>query len=329
MILGQPGIGKSTLITWIMTNLAENNKQILVYQFAADLKTLNWQNDSILDQIFVTIDLEYSDLEGKTLIFDGFDEIYMKGDRERILYKMNQELEKSNNLKNFSLIITCRENYVDKLGLRGIEYITLQAWDEKQIQRFCEIYEEVNSRGKLQTKTNRTTSIKTSGIVEKKDIMGIPLILYMVLALNVDIGRSSSIVDIYDQIFSLKGGGIYDRGYDIEHRINASEIKKHIHHISQQIAFWIFENNADKATISQEKFERICENEMKELGKKGKDIQADTLIGNFFKLNHSEGKGTDELQFVHRSIYEYFVVIYFYESIYKLKFKEEIAGKLD
>lgn len=83
--------------------------------------------------------------------------------------------------------------------------------------------------------------------------------------------------------FHLEGGGIYDRGYDAEHRINEPKTKRHIHHISQRIAFWIFENNADKATISKEKFEEICENEMKESEQNDKGIKSDTLIGTFFK----------------------------------------------
>ena len=328
LILGQPGIGKSTLITWIMANLVENKKNVLIYQFASDLSNVNWQGNNLLHEIFATIGLKYNELDGKTLILDGFDEIYIKGDRERILHRLNQELEKKNYIEKFSLVITCRENYVNRVELKGIEYITLEAWDEGQIRSFCEIYEEVIISKDSESIFNRNSEIKISKIIEKKDIMGIPLILYMVLALNVEIERSSSTVDIYDQIFSLKKGGIYDRDYDAEHRINAPEIKKHIHHISQRIAFWMFENNADKATISQEKFKEICESEMRELGKKGEGIQSDTLIGNFFKLNHCEGKGTDELQFVHRSIYEYFVVIYFFESIHELKSKEEVAGKL-
>lgn len=328
MILGQAGIGKSTLVTWTMANLVEEKENILIYQFASDLRSVNWQDDNILDEIFATIDLGYNMLEGKTLILDGFDEISVRENRERILHKLNQELEEKNYLRKFSLVLTCRENYVDKVELKGIEYITLQVWDEKQIRSFCENYEKVIIRKDSESIFNRNSEVKISKIIEKKDIMGIPLILYMVLALNVDIERSSSTVDIYDQIFSLKKGGIYDRGYDAEHRINAAKIKKHIHHISQRIAFWMFENNADKATILQEKFEEICENEVRGSGEKGEDIKGDTLIGNFFKLNHCEGKETDELQFVHRSIYEYFVVVYFYESIYKLKSKEEVAGKL-
>lgn len=328
LILGQPGIGKSTLITWIMVNLLEKKDGIYVYQFSSDLENIDWQGKNVLDNIFSIIGLKYDELEGKTLILDGFDEIYVNRDRERILHNLNQELQKKNFLKTFSIIITCRKNYVDKKKLEGIEYITLQAWNKEQMRSFCEIYEEEIIRKGLGLRINKNMEVKINKIIETKDIMGIPLILYMVLALDVDIERSSSVVDIYDQVFSLKRGGIYDREYDVEHRINEPETKSHIHRISQKIAFWMFENNADEATISQGKFEEICDNEMRESGEKGEGIQRDTLIGNFFRFKYCEGKGTDELQFIHRSIYEYFVVIYFFESIYKLKSIEEVAGKL-
>ncbi len=328
LILGQPGIGKSTLITWIMVNLVEKKDDILVYQLANDLGSIRWQGENVLNEIFKAIGLEYDELENKTLILDGFDEVYVGGDRERILNKLDQELKRRNILKKFSLIITCRENYVNKLKLGGTEYITLQTWSEGQIRSFCEIYEEVIISKNSESRVNKNSEIKINKIIQKKDIMGIPLILYMVLALNVDIEKSSSMVEIYDQIFSLERGSIYERCYDVEHRINSPEIKKHIHRISQRIAFWMFENNTDKATISQVKFEEICNNEMSEFRDRVEEIQTDTLIGNFFKLKHCDGKGTGELQFVHRSIYEYFVVICFFESIHKLKSKEEVAGKL-
>lgn len=328
LILGQPGIGKSTLITWIMANLAENMGQMLVYQFASDLGKVDWQNNNTLDEIFKAIGYSYRELEGKTLILDGFDEIYVKDDRERILYKMNQELKKKNFLKTFSIIITCRENYLDKLKLKEIEYITLQAWDEEQIKSFCEVYEKENAKNGSKAIDNINLRAKINKILENKEVFGIPLILYMVLALNIAVEENSSVVDIYDQVFSLERGGIYDRRYDAEHRINDFGIKKHIHHISQRIAFWMFENNADKAIISQKKFEEICDDEMSNLGKKDEEIQRDILIGNFFKLKYCEGKGTSEIQFAHRTIYEYFVVTYFYESLYKLKAKEQVAGKL-
>lgn len=335
LILGQPGIGKSTLITWIMANLVEHQEDILVYQFAYDLKNVNWQSDNLLSDIIInTLKLRYEELENKVLIFDGFDEIYADTDREKILNQLFYELNQINYLCHFSLIITCRENYIYNWQDVECNYITLQGWDEYQIKSFCEIYEKESG--------DQISEAKISKIQENKEVFGIPLILYMVLALNVTIEKNESIVDIYDQIFSLDKGSIYDRcveksRYAMPHRI--SRIKKLLHEISQRIAFWIFENNPDKEFITQEAYEEICESAIKEKEIKSKDIKRDVLVGSYFKLiKHCEGIGTDELQFVHRSLYEYFVVIYFFESIKsieesvilkpKKEAMEEVAGKL-
>ena len=68
---------------------------------------------------------------------------------------------------------------------------------------------------------------------------------------------------------------------------------------------------------------------MNEAKEKNEDIQRDVLIGNYFaSIKHCEGVETDELQFVHRSIYEYFVTVYFFESVHELKSTEKLAGKL-
>lgn len=270
--------------------------------------------EDILEEIFKALHLRDVELKNKVLILDGFDEISISGNREKILNKLNQEVGKMKCLGKFSLIITCRENYVNQSGLSLKTYITLQAWNEDQIISFCNIYKKMSS-GNLETKF---PEVKSNAILKNKEMFGIPLILYMILALDIDVEKNSSIVDVYDQIFSLERGEIYNRCYDKEHRTNKTEIKKCIYQISQKIAFWMFENNADKATISQEEFKKICEDE----------IQGDILIGNFFKLKYCGGSETNEIYFIHRSIYEYFVVIYFFESINNLTSKEEVAGKL-
>lgn len=320
LILGQPGMGKSTFITWVMSNLVVKKDDVFVYQFATDLDSTDWQGKNILKGILSDIGLRIDELEGKTLILDGFDEVYIDSDRERVLNMLNQDLKRSNTLKSFSVIITCRENYVYNLQNIDCDYIVLQVWDETQIEHFCRIYWR-----KCGSDISEDTIQKIS---ENKEILGIPLILYMILALDITIVKNCSIMDVYDQIFSLEKGVIYDRRYDSEHRLNNPEIKEYIYRVSQKMAFWMFENNADGAFISKEKFEEICDNEMSKYGEKDQNIKNDTLIGNFFKLKNFKGKGTDELQFVHRSIYEYFVSVYFFESICNLTTKEEVAGRL-
>ena len=47
LILGHPGIGKSTLITWIAANFLKSLEKISVYKFASDLKNVNWKNNKV------------------------------------------------------------------------------------------------------------------------------------------------------------------------------------------------------------------------------------------------------------------------------------------
>lgn len=320
LILGQAGIGKSTLITWIMANLAKTKDQILVYQFASDLEKVYWQSEYPLSEILGALNPDYRAWENKTLILDGFDEIQIDGDRERILNKLQQELISRNFLENFSLIITCRENYIYDLQNIKCDHLILNPWTETQIETFCKTYWNICRHAIEESKIQK--------IKESKEIYGIPLILYMILALDVSIEKSSSVADVYDQIFSLKNGGIYDRCYDTEHRTNEPAVKKYIHMVTQKISFWIFENNDERAVIYQKNFKEICDRASLEATDEIEDIRSDVLIGSYFKVKHCEGMLADEVNFVHRSIYEYFVVLYFFESLRNLQSKEAAAGKL-
>lgn len=324
LILGQPGIGKSTLITWITANFTTRVDDIMVYQFAADLKDIDWQKSNISYEILEKLGLLYNDLNGKTLILDGLDEISV-GNSKEILDKIYWELIRGRNVERFSLIITCRENYINSFERIQCNYITLLPWDEMQIKSFCTLYQE-----KTMAVISEHTIVR---VIENKQILGIPLILYMVLALNIAVEKEGTIVDIYDKIFSLEGG-IYDRClYEQPHRIGG--LKKQIHQISRKIAIWMFENNPSEAYISPKKYAKICDDVMEEGEQENEDIKQDFKIGNYFKLvKHCEGVETEELYFVHRSIYEYFVAETIYNSIENAMLqlteesKKELAGNI-
>ena len=308
LILGQPGIGKSTLITWIMANFPYRVKNILVYKFASELGNIDWRYDRISNRILDELGLKCNDLNGKTLILDGFDEVGIESKRRRdILDRIYEDWIYNKTIDNFSLIITCRENYIPKFEWLKCSYITLQPWDEVQIRSFCDVFQE-----KTKNNISKNTMEK---LIQNKDILGIPLILYMVLALNISIETEGSIVDIYDKIFSLEGG-IYDRCIDNRkfadsHRI--AIIKKQIHQISRDIAIWMFENEPEEAYIPQREYQKICEKIADESGREY--LEQDSIIGNFYRLRHCEGIGADELCFVHRTIYEYFVIEYIFHSM--------------
>lgn len=312
LVLGQPGIGKSTLITWIAANFKEIAGNILVYQFAFDLKNIKLNNDSINDgigkKVIEELNLQYEDLNNKILILDGFDEINIESGREDFINQIYSELIKKKVLCNFTLIITCRENYIHDMYKVECQYIILQSWNKEQMQSFCNIYGEKVGQ--------RVSNNMMDKLNQNEKIFGIPLILYMILALNISFEKDDSIVDVYDHIFALEGG-IYDRcikgkRFGDKHRI--STIKRQLHEISKEIAFWMFENEAEKASIPQKEYIKICEIIINRYRNINKNIKQDFMIGNFFKLKHTEGN-KEELYFVHRSIYEYFVADNIYKSI--------------
>lgn len=313
LILGQPGIGKSTLITWITANFEDSADNILVYKFASDLKQIKWEknNPSVFDEILTSLNLTENALAGKTLILDGFDEVNAGNARKEVLDNIYNSIAHNLNIKGFSLIITCRENYIQGLADVMCQYLTLQPWDEDQIRSFSSAY---------QSRTNISISEGTiRNVIANKDILGIPLILYMVLALEIVIEKEGSIVDVYDKIFSIEKG-IYDRcienrGFADSHRISA--IKREIHQVSRDIAIWMFENNPDEASVPKEEYLNICKAIVQDQLRQEEDsvISQDLLIGSYFKVaKHCEGLET-KVYFVHRSIYEYFVAETIFTSI--------------
>lgn len=316
LILGQPGMGKSTLITWFLDEYQkktnDDRKEILVYRFT-DIN-INWRVEinevksngtNVDDSILECLNMKKEDLNGKILILDGFDEVEAGNNRVAILNRLYNIWAADSRIKDFSLLVTCRENYIEDLSRLSFPYITLQPWNEKQIEDFCENY---GSLTKSQIPKQAIDKMK-----EMKNVFGIPIILYMALALEITVKYESSVVEVYDQIFSLEGG-IYDRclkrdillRWDDAHRI--SEIKKQIHQFSREISMWMFENRPQQAEILKDEHEKIRDKIFEKNECADKSQKKDVLIGNYFRIVRCyDGIDTEKLTFVHRSIYEYFV----------------------
>lgn len=106
LILGDPGIGKTSITSWI-ANKYENNSDIIIIRFR------DWESEELekglWKAIYSTLGCEKKDLKDKILIIDGYDEI--KNTKRLLLNKFFNSLLDFN---NFKLIITSRVSYISE-----------------------------------------------------------------------------------------------------------------------------------------------------------------------------------------------------------------------
>lgn len=322
VVLGHPGSGKSTLITYLL-NKCKLSKRITVrvHRFTA-FENINWNgNPQNLPQLMLNaMGLDINHLTNLLLILDGLDEINMLGGHDAFLDHLYDQWILRDTTYRFSLIITCRTNRIQDPEILSANYIMLSPLTGQQIQQFARAY----WKG-----TNMPVNTKMMDLFKEldhhkhslKDILGIPLILYITLALEVDVTDSVSLSDVYSQIFSLDhDNSIYLRSrYDQMHSVTAEEAEK-IHEFSKKIAEKIWELNPTEAAVEKSVYEPLAAN----LAGRGENRLRKLLIGQYFM----EGQGSAQLLFVHRSLYEYFTALSIFDSVKSLAEAKQLPTQM-
>lgn len=296
VVLGEPGIGKSTLIARYAATYT-GAKQVLVFR-CRSLGLENWTTDELYGSIIRKLDLWKKDLRNGILILDGLDEIAAKGSLDTILANLRKSYSNAPPIRRFArLVVTCREGYLTATNTK-FSYIRLLPFADKEIDDFCKNF---GKQRKIPVPEEKIAALK-----EGKEVYGIPLILYMVLALDVEITEQASEVDVYDQIFDPVGGGIYrrsvgGRSYDNgeeteEPEADEREQWKKLHALSQDMAVWMHQS-WEKAEIPKDIFEKL---------RKACGLPLEQGLDYFKKLQYSE-VGHETVHFIHRTMYEYFV----------------------
>ena len=315
VVLGHPGSGKSTLITYLLNNFGFlSQRRVIVYRFST-FESINWNGnpENIPQNMLLEMGLNKDTLHDCVLILDGLDEIAMHGNDAyaELLNCFSQQWVRDKSICHFSLIITCRRNRISSLEDLQMRHILLCPFNEDLITRFACHYwgkspdEFSDSEISILKRINNDDTALSNA-------MGIPLILYMTLALKIDLSENSGLCDIYSKIFSVdnKENSIYCRRYDKTHPITNQQVSK-IHDFSMGIAELIWEFNPAEGTVDKEKYEPLANRLIGD----DKDTELrDLLIGQYFM----EGKNGCQLLFVHRSMHEYFIALSFYDKIKRL-----------
>lgn len=109
LITGMPGIGKTTIVSWIAQEY-ETDDKVLILRFR------DWRvkelNEGLLNAICNKLCCEKEDLEKRVLLLDGFDEIKCLDEGSCILSDFFNDIK---DLEDFKCIVTSRPAYIDTI----------------------------------------------------------------------------------------------------------------------------------------------------------------------------------------------------------------------
>jgi len=287
LITGVPGIGKSSVTSWI-ANEYKDNENVVILRFR-DWKRQELEN-GLLYAIFDRLNGEYEELEEKILILDGFDELKILDTRDTLL---NNFVENIKDFENFKCIITSRPAYINSTYFNNV--FGLREFDISKIDIFYKIITGNTLNNKKKIETNL-------------EVLGIPVILYMAVMSNIDISENPTKPELYNRIFAEKGGifdrfscdGVeYDKGAQVLR--NGENIKTYLSFL-QKVSFVMFENN----TLNL-KMEDCNVPELEFQGNKVSVLE--------FPIKHLFENAEINVEFIHKSIYEYFVSEHIFSSL--------------
>lgn len=302
LFTGVPGIGKTSITSWIAQKYEEDCRFIILRFRDWDIEELE---EGLLKAICITLECRKKDLEQKILILDGFDEIKVLYKRSDLLQKFINDIKDFENLK---LIITSRPSYIQPQEFSI--YIEIRMFGVEKIKEF---YYKV------------TNEILDCNKIYNVEVLGVPVILYMAIMTNINITAKTSKSDLYNRIFAEKGG-IFDRfsnegiAYSEGSQIlrDSKNIKMYLDFL-EKVAFKMFVKNSQ--LLAKEE----CSIPLLEF--QGKQVSVLE-----FPIKHLFEDIQINIEFIHKTIYEYFLSEYVFHSIYKIihisRLNEELANEL-
>lgn len=302
LITGAPGMGKSSLVSWIAHTYQRDDRFIL-------LRFRDWESEELaqglLKAICRTLACGKEDLSGRILVLDGFDELKALHIRKKVL---NRFLSEQQDISGLKVIITSRPNYIQTAAFENV--FTLQPFDITKMELF---HMRVTGKG-LERRPDS----------ENRDIFGIPVILYMAIMSKIDISQKTTKPQIYGRIFAEKGG-IFDRfsyggiAYSEGAHVlrNAGNIRRYLEFL-QNVAFEMFEKGSPILYLEEE--------DIPELEFEGESVK---ILE--FPIRYLFENSESCIEFIDKSIYEYFAAEYLAAGIREGGARgkaEQLAGKL-
>lgn len=306
-ILGEPGIGKSSLVSKIIVDRKLSKENTFYCLRLRDLDKSKIKSKGALNTILQMLSIEKTELSQKTLILDGVDELCgienYKASIDELCFSLIEDAKQL----NFKLLFTSRLNYVNLEDIRfdTMLVVKLCPFQEKQFISWFKNYHTIHSETEQTCRLEKDilAFCKTEDEEEKKklELFGIPLVLYLLAELKLNISDINSIGQLYDKLFEQ----LEKRFYDDKTTYNIPQLYTNCKKIAEHIAKKMFDTNNDMLT--SEEYQEVVLS-LPENSKKSLDDMIDKehfyLLSFYYRITENEKRS---VEFIHKSLMEYLV----------------------
>jgi uncharacterized protein YjbI with pentapeptide repeats len=317
LIQGFPGMGKTSISAYLANEYLSDDILLILPFREYDREDIANER-RITDSLFFDILLKKlkckgDDLSGKIIVLDGFDELPDSTSSKEQYSELLKGLFRMGRVKKIKFIITTRYDYIGERCFSDFKkVINLQYFSEEKIASYQE---------------------KLCGIIrwqpvdldEKREIFGIPIILYLALSTsNFTPDSTTSIAGFYETIFRIQGG-IFERFRDYlltnkchniveekddgyENSIHPLEnVEEKFRELLMKIAFDMFEKRIQ--SIDRKSYDDMIKKFFQDI-----NFHEHTMNNTDFPISRLYD-GTEELAFVHGTVREFFLAEYLYQNI--------------
>ncbi len=339
-ILGEPGIGKSSLISKIVveSKVSRENEFYCLRLRDLDKETISLEGGA-LNAILKILSIQENDLKEKTLLLDGVDELCGIENYEKSIDDFCFSLMEDASRLNFKLLFTSRLNYVhlEDERFKTMLVLKLLPFREKQFEYWFKQYHNKRKETE-QTRLVRENLFMLCGTKEKEEkkkleLFGIPLVLYLLVELKVDISKINSLGQLYDKLFKNLENRFYDSKTTNKYKL-PKLLYKNCKEIAEHIAKKMFDTQKDML-INEEYHEVFLS--LPEKLKANFPMMVENkhfyLLSFYYRIN----KEKCSVEFIHKSLMEYLVGEMLYYNLLPIlnsklneeKQKEELQKELD
>ena len=317
MIMGQPGSGKSSFVSYIATRLQEKMPTRTCYIIRLrNMKKSQINAEDPIQGLLDYLRIEEAKLDSAILILDGLDEICALYQNTDFQIYLSRLLQNCSTIKNLRLVITSRTGYfsVDSHISNYLRIVQIENWKDKDLDRWSKLYAEIHpSLQEIIAENN--AHLKEEKYSDKKDIFAVPILFYMANARGELLSNHRSICSVYDAVLTeVTDERHYDPTcYNATHDYISPQLARQI---CIEIAFGMFRcgrlnyiqgdpflEPAEVELALSDAME-TCKEELTNLDANSKRRIKDTYALTFYYNKKNSKKNA--VEFAHRTIAEYF-----------------------